>query len=147
MLCRSHAGSLCGVLSRVVSATEHRFHFSELRGLKATGRRQARTKRLELQRRHSLEHIDLLDTGFHDGANPTEKGKRSVSVTVFQSGLQSRKLVENLLEPELIDLMNGDEQQLIVLRAIGEWLLQRQEFIDLEIGRIGDGFLMICRRH
>jgi hypothetical protein len=70
-----------------------------------------------------------------------------VSVTVFQSGLQSRKLVENLLEPELIDLMNGDEQQLIVLRSIGEWLLQRQEFIDLEIGRIGDGFLMICRRH
>ena len=70
-----------------------------------------------------------------------------MSVTALQSGLQSRKLVENLLEPELIDLMNGDEQQLIVLRSIGEWLLQRQELVDLEIGRIRDGFLMIGGRH
>jgi hypothetical protein len=32
--------------------------------------------------------------------------------------------VQNLLEPEFIHLVDGDEQQLIVLRTIGKWLLE-----------------------
>ncbi len=38
--------------------------------------------------------------------------------------MRRRQFVEDLLEPKLIDLVDGDEKQLIVLRAIAEWLLQ-----------------------
>jgi hypothetical protein len=38
--------------------------------------------------------------------------------------LRRRQFVEDLLEPKLIDLVDGDEKQLIVFRAIAEWLLQ-----------------------
>jgi hypothetical protein len=43
--------------------------------------------------------------------------------------------------------VNGDEQQFVVLWTIGEWTLQGEQLIDLEIGRVGDSFLVICRRH
>jgi hypothetical protein len=47
-----------------------------------------------------------------------------VGITLLQSWLKRRKLVKNLLEPELVDLVNGDEKQLIVLGTIRKWFLK-----------------------
>jgi hypothetical protein len=41
--------------------------------------------------------------------------------------------VQHLLEPQLVDLVDDDEQRLVMLRALRERLLQRKELIELEV--------------
>jgi hypothetical protein len=77
-----------------------------------------------LEGRHGFQDIELGNAGFHDGSNSPEQRKRAVTVAIFQRNLQCLTLVQNLLEPEFIHLVDGDEQQLIVLRTIGKWLLE-----------------------
>ena len=43
------------------------------------------------------------------------------------------EFVEQLLEPELVDLVNNDEQHLIVFGTGGPRLLEREELVDLQI--------------
>ena len=45
--------------------------------------------------------------------------------------------MQQLLEPKLIDLVDGYEKQLIMLRALAKWFLELEELIDLEIGDVG----------
>ena len=49
------------------------------------------------------------------------------------------ELVQQLLEPELVDLVNDDEQHLVVLGPVRARLLQRQELVDLQVGAVRDG--------
>ncbi|CAB4580294.1 unannotated protein [freshwater metagenome] len=63
-------------------------------------------------------------------------------VTDLQGRLKSGQFMEYLLEPQLIDLVNGNEEQLVVLGAIREWLLQGQQFRNFQIARIGHGLLV-----
>ncbi len=49
------------------------------------------------------------------------------------------ELVQDLLEPQLVDLMDHDEQHLVVFRAVGARLLQGQQFVDAQVGVVGDG--------
>ncbi len=48
------------------------------------------------------------------------------------------ELVQQLLEPQLIDLMDDDEQQFVVLGAFGTRLLQRQELLELQVIGVSD---------
>lgn len=50
----------------------------------------------------------------------------AAKLVALQHVLEAAQLVESLLEPELVDLMNDDEEQLIVLGAVREGLLERQ---------------------
>ena len=74
----------------------------------------------EVLRRHRLEHVDLLRpaparsrASAAAGAGPTKvpAGRHRVA--------GRRRLVQQLLEPQLVDLVDGDEQQLVVGRAPG----------------------------
>jgi hypothetical protein len=56
--------------------------------------------------------------------------------------LKRSQLVEHLLKPQFIDLVDGDEQEFIVLGTIREWLLQGKQFFYFEVARIGHGLLM-----
>ena len=47
------------------------------------------------------------------------------------------ELVQEFLEPELVHLVNDDEEQLVVLGASRARLLQREELVDLEIAAVG----------
>ena len=52
------------------------------------------------------------------------------------------QLVAERLEPELVDLVDDDEQQLVVLGSVGTGRaleLERQQLRDLEIRGVGDG--------
>ena len=51
------------------------------------------------------------------------------------------EFVQQLLEPELVHLVDDDEQQLVVLRALRARLLQRQQLVDLQVAGIRDGWI------
>jgi hypothetical protein len=53
-----------------------------------------------------------------------------MGVTLFECNLQSSGLMEKLLEPKFIYLVNSDEQKLIVLRSVTQWLLEFEKFIN-----------------
>jgi hypothetical protein len=62
--------------------------------------------------------------------------KGAIGVAVLERDLDALKLVAQRLEPELVDLVDDDEQQLVVLGAIGPGRaleLERQQFRDLQI--------------
>ena len=67
---------------------------------------------------------------------------RRVRVAGLERALHADELVAEGLEPELVHLVHDDEQQLVVLRAIGPGGaldLEREQFGHLEVGRVGDG--------
>ena len=47
--------------------------------------------------------------------------------------------MQDLLEPQLVDLMDDDEQRLVVLGTLGERTLEREQLVELEIARVRDG--------
>jgi hypothetical protein len=47
------------------------------------------------------------------------------------------QLVQQLLEPQLVDLMDHDEQQLVVMRRIAQPLLQREQLGDAQVRTVG----------
>ena len=49
------------------------------------------------------------------------------------------ELVQHLLEPELVDLVDDDEEQLVVLGPVGARLLEVEELVDVEVAAVGDG--------
>ena len=49
------------------------------------------------------------------------------------------QLVEKLFEPELVDLMDDDEEHLIVLRTLRDRPLTREQFVELQVGCVGLG--------
>ena len=64
-----------------------------------------------------------------------------MSVAVLERALQLGNLVKNLLEPQLVGLMNHDEQHLVVF-AVALGLLQLEQFIDLQVADVCDGFVV-----
>ncbi len=46
--------------------------------------------------------------------------------------------MQHLLEPQLIDLVNDDEEHFIVFGSLRAWTLQREQLIDRQIRSIGD---------
>ena len=49
------------------------------------------------------------------------------------------ELPQDLLEPQLVDLVHDDEQQLVVLRAVRSGHLETEQIVDPEIARVRDG--------
>ena len=73
-------------------------------------------KEVELLRRHRLENVDLLldkPLDRMDSAKVFGDAKQVVAIEREHRGIH---LVQELLEPELVDLMDDDEEHLVVLR-------------------------------
>ena len=54
--------------------------------------------------------------------------------SVSSSRVDAVDLVQDLLEPELVDLVNDDEEQLVVLGPIGARALEIEQLVDAEVG-------------
>jgi len=59
------------------------------------------------------------------------------------------ELVEQLFEPQLVHLMDDDEQRFVMLGAAGllidrHTLLKREEFGDLEVTAVREGVIIRC---
>ena len=104
---------------------EHRFELAELRRLEAARRLEAIAEAEELTRRHRLEHVDLGDGHLEDRAHPPQRVQHMRGVAVFEPSLEVVRLVEQLLEPQLVHLVDDDEQHLVVL--VGTRVLRTQE--------------------
>ena len=110
---------------------EHELDLAELVGLKTARRLEPLAEREELERRHRLEDVQLRDHDFQDGQDPLQRVLRAVRFVVFEQLADAIELVQQLLEPELVDLVDDDEEQLVVLRPLRARLLQRQQLVDL----------------
>ena len=64
---------------------------------------------------------------------------RPVGVIRGEQLAHAIELVEQLLEPELVHLMDDDEQQFVVFRSVRARLLQREEVVDAQIAAVGHG--------
>jgi hypothetical protein len=68
----------------------------------------------------------------------TQEARPFVDVVLLDLPGRAVDLVEDELEPELVDLMNDDEERLVVVRGRGEALLQLQELRDPEVRAVGE---------
>ena len=49
------------------------------------------------------------------------------------------ELVQHLLEPQLVDLVDDDEEHFVVLGPVGERVLELEQLVDGEVAAVGDG--------
>src|SRR5436190_4622444 len=93
--------------------------------LKPAPRLEPVAEREEVERRDRLEHVDLGHEGLEDGENALQCGPGERRVVRAQELLEIVELVQHLLEPQLVDLMDDDEERLVVLELAGTGGLQR----------------------
>jgi hypothetical protein len=60
-----------------------------------------------------------------------------VHVVVREQRADPVELVEQLLEPQLVDLVDDDEEHFIVLRPFGPELLELEQLVDLQVAAVG----------
>ena len=128
---------------RRVASPEDRLDLPELRGLEPGRRFETIPEGRELERGHRLEDVDLGDEGLEDLQHPVQQVKRRVRVARLEGPLDLGQLVDELLEPQLVDLVDDDEQELVMLgpavHVARQRLLRGEQLLEGEVGRIGDG--------
>ena len=91
---------------------------AELHRLEPARRRQPVPELAEVLRRHGLEDVDLLGQHAFDGVHAAEQMLGQPELTGQHRVPGRGQLVQDLLEPQLVHLVNRDEQQLVVRRRI-----------------------------
>src|SRR5260370_39566162 len=107
---------------------------SELGGLETTCRLEPAAKSKELCWRKRLQHIDLRDDRLEDRQDAFESPQGVGRVTCFEAPLEECQLMQELFEPELVNLVDDDEEHLVVL--VGARLLRGQHLVEREIRRV-----------
>ena len=123
-----------------VPAAEDRLELAELAGLEARRRLQALTEGQELDRRHRLDHVELRDDELEDRQDALEGGERARVVAGFEHLLEVAELVDQLLEPELVDLVDDDEEDLVVLVRCRP--LRAEDLLEREVRRVRERSLL-----
>ena len=126
---------------------EHGLDLAELIALEAGSREEMVTEIQEIEGCHGLHHQDLLDEQLLDLDHPVEAGNGQSEVAFVDGPLGEEiahraHVVNDLLEPELVHLVDNDEQHFIVGRLacfFAHQLLAVQEFVELEIAVIMNG--------
>ena len=117
-------------------ASQQKLQLAELERLEAAPRLQPVAKREELERRHRLQHVNLRHDHLEDREHALERVQRARRVPRFQQRVQVVQLVQHLLEPQLVHLVDDDEQGLVVLRPIGHRSLATEQLVEPQITRI-----------
>ena len=117
--------------------SERELNLAKLHGLKSRCCFQSVAKTRKRRWRHRFENVDLCHEYFHDGAHTFERVDRPEEIACGKISLNFVKLMQQLLKPKLVRLMDDDEQRLIVFRRAGSRLLKRKQFFQIEIARIG----------
>ena len=130
---------------RDVPAAEHELELAELVGLEAARLLEARAERLELERRHGLEDVELRHQHLQDGEDALERVLGAVGLVGVEQAPHVVELVQDLLEPQLVDLVDHDEEHLVVLGAVRERPLQREQLVDAQVRVVGDGAIAVHR--
>src|SRR5688572_3772999 len=92
----------------------------------------------EIHGRHGLEHGDLGHEDPLDLVAAAQEPEADEHMITIEMAHDRVELVKELLEPELVDLMDDDEERLVVLRRIGPELLQRNEIVNAQIAAVAE---------
>ena len=111
---------------------------AELRRLEAARGTQVIAELEEIVRRHRLEHGELLDQQALDLDAAAEEAVRLERVVGVEQRDDRVELVQDLLEPELVDLVDDDEEELVVVRRIGLRVLQAEQIVEPEIAAVAE---------
>src|SRR4029079_3651396 len=122
----------------VTLGTEDELDLPELIRLESARSFEPRPERYELQRCHRLEDVELCDEDFQDGEDALQGVLRAGCVVSGQQLPHPIEFMQEFLEPQLVDLMNDDEQELVVFRSSGARLLQREQFVNAQIAAVGN---------
>ena len=106
---------------------------AELHRLEPRRRRQQRSEGQEVLRRHRLQHLDVLDQHALDRVDADQVVPRALGIAREHALADRLQLEQQLLEPQLIGLVDDDEQQLVVHRGVRAELLHRQQLRDLQV--------------
>ena len=120
---------------------------AELQALEARSRKQQVAEIKEVEGRHALEHVELLDQQLLDPRDPRQAVDRLTDLAVVgdRSGedlLDPVELEEDQLEPELVGLVNDDEKHLVVGRLALEGalaLLAGEQPVEPQMLGVGQG--------
>src|SRR5215213_6301669 len=105
----------------------------ELRRLEAAAGLQPIPKREKLERSHRFEDIELSDHHLENGQNALQDVPGTGTIVAGEQRLEMVQLVEDLLEPKLVDLMNHDEEHLVVLWSLRQRRLEREQLFDSQV--------------
>jgi hypothetical protein len=95
--------------------SEDELDFAELHGLKTRCRFKSVAEARERRRRHCLKYVHLRDEHFHDCADALERMNRAEEIASGKISFYFLELVQQLLKPQLVGLVDDDEQRLVVL--------------------------------
>jgi hypothetical protein len=123
--------------ARVLEAQEE-LDLAELDGLEAGGRVQVVAEAQEVLGPHRLQDPDLLDEQPLDLHHTAQEARPFVDVVLLDLPGRAVHLVEDELEPELVDLVNDDEERLVVVGGRGQALLQLEELRDPKVRAVGE---------
>src|SRR5262249_8442145 len=106
----------------------------------------------EVERRHRLQHLELLDQELEDLVDAVEPMHDASEILVLhhlaaEIDLDAVEFVQNLLEPQFVGLMHDDEKHFIVrgpamaraLRLLGGEQRGKLEVIGIVQGALGRG--------
>jgi hypothetical protein len=119
-----------------VAPAQHGLKLAELRGLEPAGGAEPAAEPHELGRRHGLEHVELGHDDLQDGQGAPQGAHGVRGAARLQQRLQPAELVQQLLEPQLVDLVDDDEQHLVVL--VRPWLLRGEQPVEPQVAGVGD---------
>ena len=97
----------------------------------------------ELERRHRFQDVELRHHHFQDREDALQGVLRTMRFVRFQKLDDAIQFVQQLLEPELVHLVDDDEQRLVMFGPCGAWLLQRQQLVDLQITGVRRGVRLV----
>lgn len=112
---------------------QHRFQLTELLALNSAAVLQETAERIELERGHCFQNVDLSHKRLHDGEHAAHRLDGGEGLAGFQLLPHPTEFMQDLLEPELVGLMDDDEEHLVVLLRLGLQFLQLQQFRYLQI--------------
>ncbi len=112
----------------------------ELHALEPRRRHEQVAEVEEVERRHRLQHVDLVQQQALDLGDAVQVADGAQHVAIGDDAGEDVddgvELVEDLLEPQLVRLVDDDEQQLVVGVAavlVADRLLARQQPIELQV--------------
>ncbi len=121
---------------RVLGAGQE-LQLAELHRLEAARRRQPLPELQEVLRGHRLQHVDLVHQHPLDHVHPLQQVLGPPQPAIRHRVPRGGRLVEELLEPQLVDLVDGDEEQLVVRRRVGLEVLGVEQLRQPQVAAVG----------
>ncbi len=120
---------------RLVQLRAERLDLAELLRLEAGRRRQRVAELHEALGAHRLQHVEVVEQQPLDRDRALERPDRPLRAPRFELVVRLAQLVQDQLEPELVGLVDDDEQQLVV-RLRRQRLLELEQVVDPQVAGV-----------